>query len=49
MPTMLFDRPIDPIFASSMPPNRPGGDEADSGHGTEAPEDEEEEDEGNPS
>jgi len=49
---MLLDRPLDQIFASSMPPSRPGtgggGDAPDSGHGTEAPDDEEEED-GNPS
>ena len=51
MPTMLLDRPIAELFASAVPPSRPGpgGDAPDSGHGTEAPEDEEEEDEGNPS
>ncbi|HYW53333.1 MAG TPA: hypothetical protein VE826_05155 [Dongiaceae bacterium] len=46
MPTMLLDRPVEEILASSMPPMRPGGD-GDPPPGPEStePEREEEDDE----
>jgi hypothetical protein len=47
MPTMQLDRPLHDVLATTMPPGRPG-DAPDSGHGTEAPEEEDEE-EANPS
>ena len=46
-----MDRMLGEILASGMPPGKPGpntgGDESESGHGQEAPE--EEESDGNPS
>jgi hypothetical protein len=52
MPTTLLDRPLHDVFATTMPPgrpgqNEPGGDESETGDDTE--EDDEEEEEANPS